>query len=134
MSQDRARDPADTRAATGDGPSASAAAALMLEAVQTTDFLLWAGLQRDAAVVASSGPTAVVEGLEPLRLALCDLLADYPRPDLRRVLLEDEQGTVIACRLDPRRSLLVAAGRQANVGSVSVAADRLLPRLRGAGT
>jgi hypothetical protein len=107
---------------------------VLLEALATNDLLLWACVQRpDGSLAATTGNGAgVPAGLEELRQAVCALSRSYPRPSLRRVLVEDDLGTVIVSCLGDGSALMVAAGKQAKLGPVSMVADRLARRLNEA--
>ncbi len=63
--------------------------------------------------------------LDELRRSVVDLVAGYPRRQLRRLLFEDDEGTLVLTSLTDGASLLVAAKKDAKLGAVSVSADRL---------
>jgi len=64
--------------------------------------------------------------LEKLRYTILDLVSEYPRKGLHRVLLEDQQGTlVVTCYPEDQSALLVVAKGNTTLGAVSIAVDRL---------
>lgn len=63
--------------------------------------------------------------LEELRRSVVAIVEGYPRRQLRRLLFEDDEGTLVLTSLCDGASLLVAAKKDAKLGAVSVAADRL---------
>jgi len=64
--------------------------------------------------------------LESIRSSVLDIVADYPRKGLNRVLFEDEDGTlVVTCYPEDQSALFVAAKKGATLGAVSIAVDRL---------
>jgi hypothetical protein len=68
--------------------------------------------------------------LEELRTSVLDVVASYPRKQLNRMLLEDEDGTlVVTCYPEDHSALLVAAKRGATLGAVSISVDRLARRI-----
>lgn len=69
--------------------------------------------------------TSTPRWLEELRRSVVGLVGGYPRRQLRRLLFEDDEGTLVLTSLCEGASLLVAAKRDAKLGAVSVSADRL---------
>ncbi len=64
--------------------------------------------------------------LESIRSSVLDVVAGYPRKNLNRVLLEDDEGTlVVTCYPEDQSALLVAGKKGATLGAVSIAVDRL---------
>ncbi len=64
--------------------------------------------------------------LESIRSSVLGMVAGYPRKNLNRVLLEDEEGTlVVTCYPEDQSALLVVAKKGTTLGSVSIAVDRL---------
>lgn len=55
----------------------------------------------------------------------------YPRPGLRRVILEDERGIVVMARLGDGSSLLLLADPKTTTGALCAAATRLVATLEG---
>ncbi len=67
--------------------------------------------------------------LAGLRSSVGTLIGEYPRKGLQRVLLEDADGTVVVSRLADGSAIVVVAERDARLGAVSVAVERLVRRL-----
>lgn len=64
--------------------------------------------------------------LESIRSSVLEIIADYPRNGLNRVLFEDQDGTlVVTCYPEDQSALFVAAKKGATLGAVSIAVDRL---------
>lgn len=64
--------------------------------------------------------------LELIRSSVLEIIADYPRKGLNRVLFEDQDGTlVVTCYPEDQSALFVAAKKGATLGAVSIAVDRL---------
>jgi len=73
----------------------------------------------------ASGKTGAPPHLEPLRASLRALLGGWPRPLLRRALLEDECGTVAVVRQPGGGALVVVAASGVAVGVVSMNVGKL---------
>lgn len=71
--------------------------------------------------------------MERLRRSVLAVVADYPRRQLQRLLLEDEEGTLAVSCLPDGSALLVVAKKDAKLGAVSVATDRLARTVRRVG-
>ncbi len=71
--------------------------------------------------------------MERLRQSVLSVVADYPRRQLQRLLLEDEEGTLAVSCLPGGSALLVVAKKDAKLGAVSVATDRLARTVRRIG-
>lgn len=64
--------------------------------------------------------------LESIRSSVLEIIADYPRKGLNRVLFEDQDGTlIVTCYPEDQSALFVAAKKGATLGAVSIAVDRL---------
>lgn len=71
--------------------------------------------------------------LERLRESVLDVVTDYPRNELRRMLFEDSDGTlVVTCFPEDKSALLVAAKQGATLGAVSIGVDRLARKIERA--
>jgi predicted regulator of Ras-like GTPase activity (Roadblock/LC7/MglB family) len=89
---------------------------------------------RDGAVLAeASGEDGAPPEAARLCTALHALLDTYPRPGLRRALVEDALGTVVLGSLGEHRAVAVVAAREASVGAVSMAVSKLAATLAGGG-
>jgi hypothetical protein len=101
--------------------------AQLSEYVGSNDYALHASiLAPDGNLIASvDGPDGAPEGIETLRNALHSLVQTYPRGALRRILIEDELGTVTLVGLRDGGSLIAVAGKGASLGSVSMSVGRL---------
>jgi hypothetical protein len=100
---------------------------LLSEFVGSNDFALHACiLDPDGKIRAAvDGSEGSPEGIEELRSGLHSLVQTHPRDPLRRVLLEDDLGTVTLVRLSDGGSLIVVASKGASLGSVSMSVGRL---------
>ncbi len=68
--------------------------------------------------------------LEKMRATVLDVVANYPRRQLNRLLFEDQEGTlVVTCYPEDQSALLVAAKQGATLGAVSIGVDRLARRI-----
>ncbi len=101
--------------------------ARLSEFVGSNDFALHACVLGSGGNIraAVDGPDGPPEGIENLRSALHSMAQTYPRGDLRRILIEDEFGTVALVGLPDGGTLLVVAGKRASLGSVSMSVGRL---------
>jgi hypothetical protein len=101
------------------------------EFVGSNDFALHACILDSGGRVRASvdGPDGIPEGIEKLRSALHSLAQTHPRVGLRRILLEDDLGTVVLVGLRGGSSLIAAASGDASLGSVSVSVGRLAAAL-----
>lgn len=72
-----------------------------------------------------------LDGITLIRMALHSLRKEFPRPTLSRILVEDEEGTSLALRLQDGRLLVVLAARSASLGAVSMASSKLASALAG---
>jgi CheY-like chemotaxis protein len=90
-----------------------------------------------AAVLGDGGrPLAEAGALEgvcsgELWEAVQPLLESYPRPGLRRLLVEDGSGTVVVAALSGARRLLVVGDGGERIGAVLVRVERLVQSLQG---
>jgi hypothetical protein len=69
--------------------------------------------------------------LEKIRSSVLDVVKNYPRRQLNRMLFEDEDGTlVVTCYPEDQAALLVAAKQGATLGAVSIGVDRLARKIK----
>jgi len=115
----------------GEGRGYEGLSAPLSEFVGSTDFALHVCvLDSDGNVRASvDGPEGSPEEIEKIRDALHALARAHPRPPLRRVLLEDDLGTVALVGIGGGDSLILVASKAASLGSVSMSVSRLAERL-----
>jgi hypothetical protein len=101
--------------------------ARLSEFVGSNDFALHASILAPGGNLMASvdGPDGSPEGIEKLRSALHSLVQGYPRGVLRRILLEDELGTVALVGLRDGGTLFAVADKGASLGSVSMSLGRL---------
>lgn len=83
-----------------------------------------------AAVLSERGKVAAQSGRRPenldtLTTALGDLLEAYPRAGLKRVFLDDEEGTVVLEKLPSTQLLMVLATPAARMGAVTLGVSKL---------
>ena len=97
------------------------------EFVGSNDFALHACVLDSGGKIraAVDGPDGPPEGIENLRSALHSLVRTHPRGALRRILLEDDHGTVTLVGLRDGGSLIAVASKGASLGSVSMSVGRL---------
>lgn len=69
------------------------------------------------------------ENLEGLRVSVHGFLDAYPRPGMKRLLIEDEAGTVALTGCGRDRLFLLVAERGTPLGSVAMTVNRLAARL-----
>ncbi len=102
-------------------------AAALSEFLGSNDFALHAGvLDSDGNIRASVDvPDGFPEGIEDLRSNLHALMQSHPRGGLNRILIDDNQGTVVLVRLRGGRSLIVVATKDASLGAVTMSVGRL---------
>ena len=87
-----------------------------------------------AVVIAEDGTisaSVLASGCSPpksdaLQNLLQDLTTAYPRPPLKRMIMEDAQGTVVAAPIDAGRLLLVVTEPNARLGSVFLNVERFV--------
>lgn len=72
-----------------------------------------------------SGKDGRPQGMDVLRTAVVELDKAYPRPNLSRVIMEDDLGTVVMMRLSDGARLLVVARKGVSMGAISIGAGRL---------
>jgi hypothetical protein len=105
--------------------------ATLSEFLNSNSFALHACVLGPGANLRASvdGPEGPPQGIETLRSALQSLVETHPRGVLRRILLEDDLGTVALIGLRGGGSLIVIAGEDASLGSVSMSVSRLAAKL-----
>jgi hypothetical protein len=103
---------------------------MLAEYVSSSDFLVHACvLNPDGSLFAAAdGPEGPVEDAEQLRGLLFSLVAAYTRPNVDRLFVLDELGTVALVCLGPDRSLMVVAARNVPLGAVSLSVNKLVAR------
>lgn len=68
--------------------------------------------------------------MERIRASVLEVVADYPRKELHRMLFEDDDGKlVVTCFPEDHSALLVAAKQGATLGAVSIGVDRLARKI-----
>lgn len=106
--------------------------ARLTEFAGATDFALHVCVLDSEGKVraAVNGPEGTPEGIEEIHAAVHSLVQTYPRSPVRRVLLEDDFGTVALVGFQGGNSLIVVANKEASIGSVSMSIGRLASRLQ----
>ncbi|MBI5249734.1 MAG: DUF4388 domain-containing protein [Desulfomonile tiedjei] len=101
------------------------------EFVSSVDFVVRSSvISPDGSLrAAADGVVGPPEGIEKLEVELHNLLQSYPRGKLNRAILVDEHGTVVLIGLQEGDALIVAANKEASLGSVSIAVGRLAATL-----
>jgi hypothetical protein len=102
-----------------------------------TEFAIHACLLHpdDSMDVCGAERMAVPKWMAELRASLLQMVATYPRQKLRRIMLDDDDGTLVVTRLDDNTALLVIAKKGATLGAVTVATEKLarkIGQVRGA--
>jgi predicted regulator of Ras-like GTPase activity (Roadblock/LC7/MglB family) len=97
------------------------------EFVSSNDFASYACLVvPDGSVLAAAeGPDGTPAGIEALVASLNGLVQSYPRETLRRLILDDDLGTVVLARVGNGASVIVIARKGAPLGAVSMNVGRL---------
>jgi len=101
---------------------------LLYEFLDDNDFAIHACLMYGNGTMDVCGAERVStpRWLESLRGSVLDVVADYPRKRLNRMLFEDDEGTlVVSCFPNDQSALLVVAKQGATLGAVSISVDRL---------
>jgi len=80
-------------------------------------------------LASAGGARPLPEGTEDLEQIAVGLLHAFPRPDVRRVTIEDGLGTAAMAVLPGERCLVMLADRSGTPGAVSVTLGKLLTRL-----
>jgi hypothetical protein len=73
----------------------------------------------------ASGKDGYPQGMDALRTSVMELDKAYPRPNLARIIIEDDLGTVVMVRLSDGGRLLVVARRGVSMGAISIGVGRL---------
>jgi hypothetical protein len=117
--------------ASGQGEGDEALTIPLSEYVGSNDFALYVCVLGPEGKIraAVDGPDGSPEGIEKICAALHSLVRTHPRGPLRRVLLEDDLGTVALVGLRGEDSLIAVADKGASLGSVAVSVGRLAARL-----
>ncbi|MFO0584371.1 MAG: DUF4388 domain-containing protein [Anaeromyxobacter sp.] len=117
------------RRSEGQARAANPGAQALQAFVTATQWALAAALLGpDGAVLArATKPDGGEAPAEPF----AGLWAGWPRPGLRRCIVEDEGGTVVAVALPSGRAVVVAADRAAATGVVSMGVGKLAASLEG---
>jgi hypothetical protein len=105
---------------------------LLFDFLSTHDFAIHACLMHPNGTMDVCGADRVdtPAWLEKLRYSVLDLVGEYPRKELHRVLFEDKEGTlVVSCYPEDRSALLVVAKHGTTLGAVSIAVDRLARKI-----
>ncbi len=80
-------------------------------------------------IAEAHGHQAPANGFREVSKSLHAFARHYTRSDMKRVVIEDEAGTVVLARMPQDRALVVAADRAASLGVVCVTFGKLLARL-----
>lgn len=99
----------------------------LVEFVSSNDFALHACvISADGKLrAAANGRDGCPQGVEQLRVSLCSLLQSYPRENMNRAFLVDQQGTVVLIRLSNGSGVIVIANKDATLGAVAMSVGRL---------
>lgn len=103
----------------------------LVEFVSSNDFVAHACVicREGALKAAANGRDGSPQNVETLRAALHKLLQSYPRGNLNRAYMVDEQGIVVLVRRNDGTGLMVIASREASLGAVSMSVGRLATEL-----
>lgn len=105
---------------------------LLRDFLTENDFAIHACLMRADGTMDVCGAERVETPawLEKIRSTVLEVVEDYPRRQLNRMLFEDQEGTlVVTCYPEDKSALLVAAKQGATLGAVSIGVDRLARRI-----
>ncbi|MGV8039680.1 MAG: DUF4388 domain-containing protein [Thermoanaerobaculaceae bacterium] len=87
-------------------------------------------IDTDGGIRAQSSTNLIpINDIRALAMAVACHVEKYPRPNLRRMTLEDERGIVVLTTLPDGSGLLVVADPKATVGAVCAAANRFVAGL-----
>lgn len=94
-------------------------------------YILQAGIAgEDGKLIASAlGSGCSPPNSDALQKLMHELIQDYPRSPIRRLIIEDSLGTVIAAPTSENRVLVVITEPDAKLGSVSMNVERFLRTL-----
>jgi hypothetical protein len=111
----------------GQGENDETLAAMLSEFLNSSDFALHASVLDSNGNVRASvdGPDGSPKGIEELQSNLYTLMQSHPRGGLNRILIDDNEGTVVLVRLGGERSLIVVASKDASLGAVTMSVGRL---------
>jgi hypothetical protein len=110
------------------GPASDRIRKLLYDFLSTNDFAIHACLLYGNGTMDVCGAERADSPpwMESLRSSVIDIVAEYPRRRLNRILFDDEEGTlVVTCYPEDRSALLVVAKQGATLGAVTIAVDRL---------
>jgi hypothetical protein len=116
-----------TREASGREEGNEAITTILSEFIKSNDFALHACVLDSGGQTRTEvdGPDGPPEGIEQLRSSLHSLVRNHPRGALRRMLLEDDLGTIALVGLRDGGILIVVASKGASLGAVSMSVGRL---------
>lgn len=97
------------------------------EFLKSNDFAVHAAIlsPEGGPAASASAKEGTPEGVERLYAAMYELTQSYPRKNMNRIIIEDQNGTVVMVRLGNGGFLVVIAKREASLGAVSMGAGRL---------
>jgi len=101
------------------------------EYVASTVFALHACvLTPDGKAFASAdGQGGPPMGIEKVRSAIHAFMGSYPRRNLSRIFLEDDEGTILTHMLSSGGTLIIMAAKEASLGAVSMSVGRFVAKL-----
>lgn len=105
----------------------------LAELVESYPFIEHACLVDTEGAIRGQSATNMIpsEDIRSLVAAVGYRNGSYPRPKLRRQIIEDERGIVVFARLKDGSGLLLVAGGTATAGAVCSAATRFVAELEG---
>ncbi len=128
--RDEQKEDARKRAAERPASGIQAVTAVLQQFVASSSYAVHACLlDAKGAPLAQASAGSPPEKVDALRSALRALLGAYPRGGLKRIFVEDEQGTVVLVRLSSGAALVVVAAKGSPTGMVSVWVGKLAAAL-----
>jgi hypothetical protein len=106
-------------------------ASKLVQFVQSHPFVEHACLLDPSGSIRAQSATNIlpINQVRTLAAAVINLCISHPRPDLRRLIIEDDQGVVVFARLSDGTGLMLVADGRTPVGAVSTAVSRLVGSL-----
>jgi len=105
---------------------------MLHELLKSFDSLLHAGVMDKSGntIAAINNGSGGIEREDELKKTLYKTVQNHPRPGISRIITEDENGIAVMLNLDADKSLVVAAGKSASLGAVSINAGKMARKLK----
>lgn len=122
----------DRQEAKGPQASDSRLNEILRELLKSSDSILHAGVMDEEGntIAAINNGSGDIEREDDLKKTLHKTVRNHPRPGISRIITEDENGIAVMLSLDADKSLVVAAGKSASLGAVSINAGKMARKLK----